>query len=934
MRTLTPLTCDTRWLSSRRVLFIVMLASLAMLISGPGLKLMRPVRAVATARFVAPGGSDGGANNCSNSGSPCLTINYAISQAVAGDTINVAAGLYAEDVDINKSLTLQSTSGAAVTTIQGAGHCLPTSCPGGPLSVLTLSAPGVTLDGFKITTTNPTINLITADGSANSKNQVIKNNVITNPTFDDANAGGGWGILLGFADADNNQILNNEISLNPDREKNLFTFGFWAQGGGSDNNVISGNNIHNIGTAIITDEVDNNTDILNNTFSNLARRGVVVFGSTNTEIINNSISNAGTAGIQVRFGATTTTIKSNFITLSGVAPITMQTPQGGVFVSDADDGTVVGVNVNFNRLIGNVPAGVNNISGAAVNAENNWWGCNFGPGVGGANCTGTPNGIINSGGGSIDADPWLTLGITAMPNSILVGGTSNLTADLTINSASADTSGSGNIPNGTPVAFAGVLGTVNPSNTSTTSGKANSTYTGTTPGSGSASTTVDGQTVSTPITVSPLPSPPIVTIADPAVCLGPGGIVGVTVTVTNNSGAPQTVSVTAMLPPQLQSLQNSCAANAGVFTNCTGGSTVAWSGTLAAGQTATLTYQAQVANGTPPGTQLCITTSATFGTAAPISVQACTTVNCPVVGPGTPPPAAAPVSDQKPGSVLFYNIYTSNPSDLEHQNTRINITNTDPSRSAVVHLFFVDGTSCTPADSFICLTPNQTQSFTAGDVDPGTTGYIVAVASDPVTGCPINFNFLIGDEFVKFSSGHAANLGAEAFAALANTRTPACAAGSATATLNFDGVSYNEAPRVVAVDNFPSTADGNNTLLILNRVGGDLRSGASNLGALFGVLFDEAEQPLSFTLSSNTCQLRGSLNNSFLRTTQRLETVVSAGRTGWLRLWGVNDIGLLGAVINLNANAGVNNFSQGHNLHKLTFTTSASLTIPIIPPAC
>ncbi len=53
-------------------------------------------------------------------------------------------------------------------------------------------------------------------------------------------------------------------------------------------------------------------------------------------------------------------------------------------------------------------------------------------------------------------------------------------------------------------------------------------------------------------------------------------------------------------------------------------------------------------------------------------------------------------------------------------------------------------------------------------------------------------------------------------------------------------------PRVLAVDNFPSTADGNNTLLILNRVGGDLRNGASTIGALFGVVYDESEMPLSF----------------------------------------------------------------------------------------
>jgi hypothetical protein len=80
-----------------------------------------------------------------------------------------------------------------------------------------------------------------------------------------------------------------------------------------------------------------------------------------------------------------------------------------------------------------------------------------------------------------------------------------------------------------------------------------------------------------------------------------------------------------------------------------------------------------------------------------------------------------------------------------------------------VHLFFVDGATCSIADAIICLTKNQTTSFLATDLDPGTTGYLVAVASDPTTGCPVNFNFLVGDAYIKLTSGHQANLGAEAF---------------------------------------------------------------------------------------------------------------------------------------------------------------------------
>ena len=45
---------------------------------------------------------------------------------------------------------------------------------------------------------------------------------------------------------------------------------------------------------------------------------------------------------------------------------------------------------------------------------------------------------------------------------------------------------------------------------------------------------------------------------------------------------------------------------------------------------------------------------------------------------------------------------------------------------------------------------------------------------------------------------------------------------------------------------------------------------------------------------------------------------------------------MLGAQINFNANAGTaaGAFNQGHNLHKLTLTTAAVLTIPIFPPNC
>ena len=65
-----------------------------------------PYRALATTRYVGPLGADTTA--CWDYSNPCLTINYAIAQSAAGDSIFIFAGTYDEhgleishDLDIN-----------------------------------------------------------------------------------------------------------------------------------------------------------------------------------------------------------------------------------------------------------------------------------------------------------------------------------------------------------------------------------------------------------------------------------------------------------------------------------------------------------------------------------------------------------------------------------------------------------------------------------------------------------------------------------------------------------------------------------------------------------------------------------------------------------------------------------------------------------------
>ena len=91
-----------------------------------------------TNRYVDPTGADAG--DCSNPATPCLTITYAIGQAVAGDTINVAAGIYQEDLTINKELTLQGAGRTTTTILRNASTD----------TVFLIQADNVKINGFKI----------------------------------------------------------------------------------------------------------------------------------------------------------------------------------------------------------------------------------------------------------------------------------------------------------------------------------------------------------------------------------------------------------------------------------------------------------------------------------------------------------------------------------------------------------------------------------------------------------------------------------------------------------------------------------------------------------------------------------------------------------------------------------------------------------------
>jgi hypothetical protein len=285
--------------------------------------------------------------------------------------------------------------------------------------------------------------------------------------------------------------------------------------------------------------------------------------------------------------------------------------------------------------------------------------------------------------------------------------------------------------------------------------------------------------------------------------------------------------------------------------------------------------------------------------------------------------------------VLVYNYYTSSVINPAQTDTVISMTNVSRRASVSVHLFFI-ADECFLADSYLCLTANQTASFLASDVDPGSTGYVIAVATDSQTGCPISFNHLIGSESVKFANGRTGSFNAEGFAALYNGRLPGCDAKTTLAEVELDGKRYEAAPQALALDKVFSLADGHSTLLVINSLNTDIvLNPATHIGLLSGVLYDDAENAFSFARTVNRCQLGEVLSDTFPLTTPVFSTVVGTGRSGWLRLMTREGKGVTGAVISFNPNAatikGV--FNSSHNLHHLDYTT-ATVKVPIFPPSC
>lgn len=442
----------------------------------------------------------GSAANCNDSTPAFSTIQSAANAAPAGSTIRVCAGDYPERVSTNKNLNFLGPQ-AGVDARVARTNVLAEATVGtvaGSFN-LPLTSGTAMVDGFRLSNPGATADL-TAIYLSGGSNHVIQNNIYQGTrrsTFFASTPG------LTFRHNRSHSAYDGFFgsSANVTIEENLFVGGHPSGAV----NTTSGSQFSNY-------------RIINNVINGGTGNFAVLFATLDSQVSGNVVTTPGGSAIFIGGGNTNLSISNNSITGGAGTAISVS----GGFGYPADAGinitgndlrnnvrainvgtganTTTGIEVHHNRFVGNSTAAITNASTTSVNAENNWWGCNYGPGAGGAGCTGTQNGI--TGTGTVDASPWLTLTSSASPVNVGVGETSAVQSRLTVNSANVETSGSGTVRNGTPASFVGTRGTVNPASSVTTGGVTGTTFTATTYGTGGVDTTVDNQVVNAFISVS------------------------------------------------------------------------------------------------------------------------------------------------------------------------------------------------------------------------------------------------------------------------------------------------------------------------------------------------------------------------------------------------------------------------------------------------
>jgi hypothetical protein len=294
------------------------------------------------------------------------------------------------------------------------------------------------------------------------------------------------GIQVGYETS--GTIAENEVSDHKCTHVSCGANGYWSAGiilfGDSSSNIavtdneISGNDA---GVLASSDVAASNptTTVQGNSIAASTFAGIYVDDGTL-----NAVSNVVTGGISglLAYSYDDTT---DWVPTLNARGNTLDGMPFGINSDEVGGANVQGPNITarFNSMVGNPGKAVANVTERTVDAENNWYGSNSGPGT--------------QVTGGVDADPHLVFGLSASPQSIETGGaTSQITASVAQNSAGQTPAGN-NFPS-RAIDLSTDLGSVTDTNVANGSGTGTLTS-GATAGTATVSGQLNGQSASTQV---------------------------------------------------------------------------------------------------------------------------------------------------------------------------------------------------------------------------------------------------------------------------------------------------------------------------------------------------------------------------------------------------------------------------------------------------
>lgn len=488
-----------------------------------------PASAHAATIVVAADGADTPTCTGTSPTSACLTVAYAVTNAISGDNINIGAGTFPVPETANaatKSLTI-SGAGEGVTTLDGQGN---------PSLDGILRFTGGTQSVSSVTFANSRYGIVAgSDGDGTAPVALT----VGDTTFAGAAANG-----AGIHSVRNSGALDIHGS----------TFNAFAgpaiqlvQQTGSVSLI--GNQFKTTGTDCAVSvkastgiaDISQAYGISFNSFSGKCGVGVEVndvaftvgFVISSNLFVFNTAGDTGTAvqianttaaadggngdirglglsdNIMTGGGTTGTGIEiSGRLTSPAISHNNIRNYATGVAVLPAASGHgATGVNINRNQLVDDAAAGVTaQTASSPVDATGNWWGCNAGPGSAGCSAV--------TGTGAVNATPRLVASISANPTAVPIGGTSAVTVDLGHDSAGNAISV---FENGREFGFSATGGSVSPTSSTTYLDQLTTTFTAASfPATVSA--VIDHQTVTGTFTEGQFVTvtPPVTTTTPPA----------------------------------------------------------------------------------------------------------------------------------------------------------------------------------------------------------------------------------------------------------------------------------------------------------------------------------------------------------------------------------------------------------------------------------